>query len=78
MLGLVVGVALLVVGVMVRLPIVGVVGFAAMFAGALVLIAPPRRLTTARHGGPAPHGQRPSFMDSLGERWERRNEENDR
>jgi hypothetical protein len=77
-LGLVVGVALLVVGVMVRLPIVGVVGFAAMFAGALVLIAPPRRLTTARHGGPAPHGQRPSFMDSLGERWERRNEENDR
>jgi hypothetical protein len=80
-LGLAVGVALLVVGVMVRMPIVGVVGFIAMFAGALVLIAPPRRLSsTSHHGGGAagPRPQRTSFMDSLGERWERRSEENDR
>lgn len=80
-LGLAVGVALLVVGVMIRVPIIGVVGFIAMFAGALVLIAPPRRLSsTSHHGGTSagPRPQRTSFMDSLGERWERRNEENDR
>lgn len=39
-----VGVAGLVVGVAMRQPVLGVVGFAAMFAGALVAIAPPRRL----------------------------------
>lgn len=81
--GLVAGVGLLVLGVMVRLPIVGVVGFVAMFAGALLLIAPPRRLTVAAHergGSDAghPRPQRASFMDSLGERWERRNEDDER
>ncbi len=79
--GLLVGVALMIVGVMVRVPIVGVVGFVAMFAGALLLIAPPRRLTTSTsHHRPAagPRPQRASFMDSLGERWERRGEDGDR
>ncbi|MGN6326372.1 DUF3040 domain-containing protein [Pseudolysinimonas sp.] len=78
--GLFGGLALLVVGVMVRVPIVGVVGFAAMFAGALLLIAPPRRLSsTSRHDRAAgPRPQRASFMDSLGERWERRGEDSDR
>jgi tetrahydromethanopterin S-methyltransferase subunit G len=77
-LGLVVGLVLLLVGVMVRVPVVGVVGFVAMFAGALVLIAPPRRLTISQHRDPsAPRAPRPSFMDSLGERWERRNEGDD-
>jgi hypothetical protein len=76
--GLLAGVALLVVGVMVRVPIVGVVGFVAMFAGALLLIAPPRRLTlSAQRRDPSSRSQRPSFMDSLGERWERRNEGDD-
>jgi len=79
-LGLAVGVALLVVGVMIRVPIIGVVGFVAMFAGALLLIAPPRRLSsTSHHGSSAgPRPQRTSFMDSLGERWERRGEDNER
>ena len=39
LIGLVAGVALLIVGVMVRLPVVGVIGFVAMFAGALLLTA---------------------------------------
>jgi hypothetical protein len=70
----VVGVVLLLVGVMSRLPIIGLVGFVVMFAGALVAIAPPRRLTVER---PRTARRRTSFMDSLNERWERR-EDDDR
>ena len=75
--GLLAGVALLVVGVVIRIPLVGVVGFVAMFLGALLLIAPPRRFTiTAQNRASAgPRAPRPSFMDSLGERWERRNDD---
>ena len=39
-----IGLVLLVVGVIIRQPIVGILGFALMFVGALVAIAPPRRL----------------------------------
>jgi len=39
-----VGVALLIVGVALRQPVIGVVGFVAMFVGALLAITPPRRL----------------------------------
>jgi len=79
-LGLAAGVALLVVGVMVRVPIVGVVGFIAMFAGALLLIVPPRRLrsTSPHDDADGPRPQRSSFMDTLGERWDRRGDEDDR
>lgn len=66
----VIGIALLLVGVVTRLPLVGLAGFAIMFAGAMLAIAPPRRLTTDR--GTA---RRPSFMDSLNDRWDRRNDE---
>jgi hypothetical protein len=73
----VVGVVLLVVGVVTRLPLVGVLGFAVMFAGALFAIAPPRRFRIAREvesAGGRPHR---GFMDSLGDRWERRAEGGD-
>lgn len=67
----VVGLVLLIVGVIVRLPLIGVAGFAVMFAGALLAFAPPRRLTVPRDAsGAAPRRQ--SFMDTLGERWEQR------
>ncbi|MFT4123484.1 MAG: DUF3040 domain-containing protein [Microbacteriaceae bacterium] len=73
-----VGVAALVAGVAVRQPLVGVAGFAAMLAGVLLAVAPPRRLG-ARLGAPAPSGARrpapKSFMDRLGERWDRRRDE---
>ena len=76
--GVVVGLGLLLLGVGIRLPIVGIVGFVLMFAGALVLIAPPRRLSVARRSQPnAPRAPRSSFMDSLGERWERRNDDDE-
>ena len=65
----VIGIALLLVGVVTRLPIVGLVGFAIMFGGAMLAIAPPRRLTADRGAR-----RRPSFMDSLNDRWDRRND----
>ena len=44
----VIGLVLLIVGVVVRQPVVGLVGFVAMFTGALLGIAPPRRFTVPR------------------------------
>ena len=69
----VIGIALLLVGVVSRLAVIGLVGFAIMFAGALLAIAPPRRLSVdrGRSGGAT---RRPSFMDSLNERWDRRSD----
>jgi uncharacterized membrane protein len=46
-LGALVGIGVLLVGVSLQLLPVGVLGFVLMFAGALVAIAPPRRLTGA-------------------------------
>jgi hypothetical protein len=70
-----VGLVLLVVGVIVRQPIVGLLGFALMFIGALVAIAPPRRLTVPGSGSAKVATPRAGFMDSLNERWERRNDD---
>ena len=72
-----VGLILLVVGVSIRQPLVGILGFAIMFSGALIAIAPPRRLTLVGSGRRAPTAKRPSFMDSLNERWERRNDDHE-
>lgn len=43
--GLAIGLALLVVGVVVRQPLVGVAGFVFMFAGVVLVVAPPLRFT---------------------------------
>ena len=43
--GLLIGLALLVVGVVIRQPLVGIAGFAVMFAGVVLVVAPPMRLT---------------------------------
>jgi hypothetical protein len=61
------GIALLVVGVVARQPIIGLVGFAAMFTGAMLAFAPPRRLTVPRDARDAPP-RRPGFFDSFSER----------
>ncbi|WP_166864022.1 MULTISPECIES: DUF3040 domain-containing protein [unclassified Salinibacterium] len=42
-LGLLIGIALLVLGVVVRQPLVGVLGFGLMFGGAVFALAPPLR-----------------------------------
>lgn len=71
------GVGALIVGVATQLLIVGILGFALMFAGVLVAITPSKRGAAA----PAP-SERPSggakprsgggFMDRMNERWDRR------
>ncbi len=66
------GVGGLLLGVLLHAWIIGVFGFAAMFAGVLLAIGTPRR--AGRLGG-APRGRargRGSFMDRLAARWERR------
>jgi uncharacterized membrane protein YkgB len=68
------GIALLIVGVVVRQPWVGVLGFIIMFGGVVFAIAPPRRLTVARPPhDPSRHG----LMDSINERWERRQDDSE-
>ena len=71
-----IGLALLVFGVIIHQPFVGILGFALVFAGALVAFAPPRRLTVPGTGTAAGAKPRTGFMDSLNDRWERRNDDN--
>jgi hypothetical protein len=74
------GVVVLVAGVVFRQPLIGVLGFALMFAGVLVAIGSPRRaaahnLGSASMGARSATGRRPksaSFMDRLNERWDKR------
>lgn len=63
-----VGIGALVVGVLVQVWLVGVLGFALMFAGVLVAVGGPGR-RSVRGLPSAPRGR---FMDRLTERWERR------
>jgi hypothetical protein len=77
----VIGVAALVTGVIIRQPVVGVLGFAVMFAGVMLAIAPPRRLAAAgaqsraRSSKPRRSANSGPFMDNLNERWDRRRDE---
>lgn len=70
-----VGVAAIVVGVVIKQPLVGVLGFIVVFAGALLAISPPRG------SAPAPQERTRSskssvnsagFMDRMNDRWDRR------
>jgi hypothetical protein len=68
------GVAVIIAGVALRQPIIGVVGFVVMFVGVLLAISRPRRgVTTAPDGSQVPaSAPRPGFMDRLNERWDKR------
>jgi hypothetical protein len=79
------GIAAIVTGVAIRLPVIGIAGFVVMFVGVLVAISAPR----AAHGsedvhagsgrGPAaPAGAaKPDFMQRMNERWEKRQDGHD-
>ncbi|MCD2441918.1 DUF3040 domain-containing protein [Agromyces sp. SYSU K20354] len=75
------GVGALIAGVALQLLIVGIVGFALMFAGVLIAITPGKTGAAA----PAPteaaqQGKRRSgggFMDRMNDRWDRRQEGHD-
>ena len=72
----VVGVATLVAGVIVRQPLIGILGFAVMFGGVLLIFAPPRKgsaeAPTATPTPPKTRGGSSSFMSNLNERWDKR------
>jgi len=72
----VLGIATLVGGVIIRQPLVGVLGFAVMFVGVLLAVAPPRRGSAADPHVEAPKRARSSsrFMDNLNDRWDNRQE----
>ncbi|MEY9953239.1 DUF3040 domain-containing protein [Leifsonia sp. EB34] len=72
----VIGVAVLVTGVFVQLPIVGILGFVVMFGGVLLAIAPGKRVAVdpdaaAGSSGKPTRGQ-PGFMDRMNDRWDKR------
>ena len=76
------GISTLVAGVIVRLPLVGVLGFAIMFVGVLLAVAPPRRVGSMSTEIPsAPAGKRRGsssrFMDNLNDRWDKRQDGRD-
>lgn len=78
----VVGIAALATGVIVKVPIVGVLGFVIMLAGVLLAVTPGfgrkgSSMPTGPRGGSAPRSKsRPGagsdFMGRLGDRWEKR------
>lgn len=74
------GVGALVAGVIVQQPLVGVVGFGLMLGGALMVISPGRGSAEPAGSGPSSGGSprrapRSSWMSTMNERWERRQDE---
>jgi len=77
---IVLGIAALAAGVITKLAIIGVLGFAVMIVGALLVFSPRGgSAESASAAGAAPGARRPSakrssssFMDRVNERWEKR------
>jgi hypothetical protein len=73
----IVGVATLIAGVGIRVPVVGVLGFVLMFAGVLLALTPPRRGSVPRSTATPAADAKPgtkggSFLQNLGDRWDNR------
>jgi len=76
----VLGIGALLGGVIIHQPIVGVLGFAVMFVGVLLAVAPPRRSagTAEQTRASSSRGSGSSrFMDTLNERWDQRQDGRD-
>jgi len=73
------GVAALITGVIVQLPVVGVVGFGLMLGGVLLVLSPGRGgdipQSSSTSSGRSTRAPRASWMSSMTERWERRQDE---
>ncbi|NII40129.1 preprotein translocase subunit Sss1 [Curtobacterium flaccumfaciens] len=82
-----VGVGVIVLGLVIKQPLIGVLGFVVMLAGVLFALRPGGRTPTARPGRPASArpargAARPargssggSFIDRMNERWDKRNQQ---
>jgi hypothetical protein len=72
------GIATLVLGVIFNITILGMLGFIVMLAGVLVAVTPSRRANAPADDLPPSSPKRgrsnSSFMDSLNDRWDRRQE----
>jgi hypothetical protein len=80
-LGIVAGLVLVVVGVLMKLAVIGVLGFGLAVAGALWALSASKPATgdeadraRASGDGPAAKQQGPSLMDRLAEEWDDRNQ----
>ena len=86
-LGALAGIAVVIVGLVIKAPLLGILGFVVMLAGVLFALRPGMRAPKAkpaRPGKPASGGSaRPSsgngsggsFMDRMNDRWDRRQDE---
>ncbi|WIB78876.1 DUF3040 domain-containing protein [Curtobacterium sp. MCPF17_002] len=86
-LGALAGVAIVIVGLVLRQPLIGILGFVVMLAGVLFALRPGMRAPKAkapRAGAPSSGGaSRPtaggsnggSFMDRMNDRWDKRNDQ---
>jgi hypothetical protein len=71
------GVAVIIGGVAIRQPLLGVVGFVIMFIGVLLAFSRPKRGVTDAPAEPAAATSKPGFMDRLNERWDKRQDGDD-
>ncbi|MGA1838595.1 DUF3040 domain-containing protein [Herbiconiux sp. 11R-BC] len=84
------GLGVVIAGVVFHQPVVGLLGFVAMFGGVLLALrrskrsrlgAMPPSASTSAHSGTAPHSakgaSKSGFMDRLNDRWERRDDDRD-
>ncbi len=84
------GLGVVIAGVVFHQPVVGLLGFVAMFGGVLLALrrskrsrlgAMPASDSTSSHSGTAPHSakgaSKSGFMDRLNDRWERRDDDRD-
>ncbi|MET4780694.1 DUF3040 domain-containing protein [Glaciihabitans sp. UYNi722] len=71
------GIAVIVTGVVLRLPILGIAGFVIMFVGVLMAISSPRRGAASPAPAEPAARQRASFMDRMNERWDKRQDGHD-
>lgn len=80
------GVAVVIVGLVVKAPLIGILGFVVMLAGVLFAIRPGMRAPKAkapragganggRGGAARPSSSGGSFMDRMNDRWDKRNEQ---
>jgi hypothetical protein len=84
-LGALAGVAIVVVGLVMRQPLIGILGFVVMLAGVLFALRPgmrapkakaPRAGKSTTGGASRPsQGGNGSFMDRMNDRWDKRNDQ---